>query len=245
LSHASVKVVVIIISQLVLHSLPKQGVEEAHVEPHKFLEAAKVIAQLQITRDIGGDTAMNLSSAFGHIPPEVEELCRTMNQQSEDEEGEQEERAEILSRLPDEFLDLDLKYAKQSLQTYKEAIRQQKRARLQCLHLLLQSRCSFGSLEAARILFGNGKSDHDAEETPNIDAILDKLKKRKEALSDALALEGLDVEEDAEEEKKLEKEEKDLVPFNWFADGDDEAKDSAGANVSGEEEPSAKKLKIT
>ena len=60
-----------------------------------------------------------------------------------------------------------------------------------------------------------------------------------------MALEGLDVEEDAEEEKKLEKEEKDLVPFNWFADGDDEAKDSAGANVSGEEEPSAKKFKIT
>jgi hypothetical protein len=158
-----------------------------------------------------------------------------MNQQSgEADEGEKEERAEILSKLPDEFLDLDLKYAKQSLQTYREAIRQQKRARLQCLHLLLQSRCSFGSTEAARILFGKGNSDADAEEIPNIDAILDKLKKRKEALSDALALEGLDVEEDAEEEKKIEKEGKDLVPFNWFTDGD-----------SVEEEPSAKKLKLT
>lgn len=211
-----------------------QGVEEAHVEPHRFLEAAKVIAQLQITRDIGGDTAMNLSSAFGHVSPEVEETCRTMNQQNDHDDAAKEARAEILAKLPDDFLDLDLKYAKQSLQTYKEAIRQQKRARLQCLHLLLQSRCSFGSMDAARILFGEEKSGDD-EEMPNIDDILEKLKKKKEALSDALALEGLDVEEDAEEEKKLEKEEKSLIPFSWLEPG------TIDADGNTEDGPTAKK----
>ena len=234
-----------------------KGVEEAYVEPHRFLEAAKVIAQLQITRDIGGDTAMNLSSIFGHITPEVEETCRTMKQQTDgDDATSQEDRREILSKLPDDFLDLDLNYAKQSLQTYKEAIRQQKRARLQCLHLLLQSRCSFGSMDAARILFGKDKNaadandeTNDSEQMPNIDDILDKLKKRKEALSDALALEGLDVEEDAEEEKKLEKEGKDIVPFTWFVE-EDENDVHVGEDISNEvnkessEGPAAKKAKL-
>lgn len=226
-----------------------QGVEEAHVQPFRLLEASKIIAQLQITRDMGGDTAMNISSALGHVSPEVEEVCRAMmqQQQSNDEEVDNLKHAEILSKLPDDFLDLDLKYAQQSLQTYKEAIRQQKRARLQCLHLLLQSRCSFGSMNAARILFGKEKSDEEGDScdnatNPNISLILNKLKKRKEALSDALALEGLDVEEDADEEKKLEKEEKELAPLTWF---DEENRASDGEMVAGSSdgEPAAKKQK--
>ena len=200
---------------------------------------------------------MNLSSIFGHITPEVEEICRTMKQQTDDDDAINEEgRREILSKLPDDFLDLDLKYAKQSLQTYKEAIKQQKRARLQCLHLLLQSRCSFGSMDAARILFGKDKNvedvdvdTNDSEQMPNIDDILDKLKMRKEALSDALALEGLDVEEDAEEEKKLEKEAKDIVPFTWFIE-EDKDEGQGGEAISTEiidgsdEGPAAKKVKL-
>lgn len=196
---------------------------------------------------------MNLSSVFGHIPSEVEDMCRAMSEQNEEMKvTANEARANVLSKLPDDFLDLDLKYAKQSLQTYKEAIRQQKRARLQCLHLLLQSRCSFGSMEAARILFGkeNIVNPDGSNDTPNIDDILNKLKKRKEALSDALALEGLDVEEDAEEEKKLEKEEKDVVPFSWFTD-EDESETKEGGPVNEEagdgldDGPALKKLKST
>lgn len=226
----------------------KQGVEEAHVEPHRFLDAAKVIAQLQITRDIGGDTAMNLSSVFGQIPSEVEEICRIMKEQDEKEENTQKEYVEILSKLNDDFLDLDLKYVKQSLQTYKEAIRQQKRARMQCLHLLLQSRCSFGSMEAAQILFDKqkcGNADDNDQDIPNIDDIVNKLKKRKEALSDALALEGLDVEEDAEEEKKLEKEEKGIVPFSWLMEKvGNEATESTQISADGsDDDPVVKKPK--
>lgn len=168
-----------------------------------------------------------------------------MNQQNGDEDdAAKETRTKILSTLPDDFLDLDLKYAKQSLQTYKEAIRQQRRARLQCLHMLLQSRCSFGSMDAARILFGKEKNEDNttADAEIPVNDILDKLKKKKEALADALALEGLDVEEDAEEEKKLEKEEKNMVPFSWFVEEDEEP---ANDNVLDDldDEPAAKKLK--
>ena len=207
-----------------------------------------MVAQLQIARDIGGDTAMNLSSVFGHISPEIEELCKTMSQQNEDDEDDvsKEKRSEMLSKLPDDFLDLDLKYAKQSLLTYSNAIRQQKRARAQCLHLLLQSRCSFGSIEAASIIFGENKMDSSADDAPNIDDILEKLKRRKEELTDALALEGLDVEEDAEEEKKLEKEEKGIVPFSWFLEeGENVEEETVPTSVSAHssDEPATKKLK--
>jgi len=208
-----------------------EGVEEARVEPSQFLDACKVIASIQITRDLGSDSAMNLSSALSNITPQVEEACNTILTQQQNGQDETPITellpTDSLSNLPDDLLNLDLKYAKKSLQTYKEAIRQQRKARLQCLQLLLQSRCSFGSMDAARAFCGGEGSD------VNMDNVLDKLKKRKEILVDALALEGLDVEED-EEEKKMEKDEEELKPLIWFS-----KVDSKGV----EEEPAAKKLK--
>lgn len=216
-----------------------QGVEEAKVEPSQFLDACKVIASIQITRDLGSDAAMNLSSALSNIPSEVEEACNTVLAQQQN--GQDDETtpitellsADALSNLPDELLDLDLKYARQSLQTYKEAIRQQRKARLQCLQLLMQSRCSFGSMDAARAFCGGEGSD------VSMDAILEKLIKRKELLVDAMALEGLDVEED-KEEKKLETEEGTLKPLDWFPG---QSSSVAEENNDAEGEPSAKKLK--
>lgn len=201
------------------------------MEPSQFLDACKNIATIQITRDLGSDAAMNLSSALSNIPSEVEEACNTILEQKR--RGEDETSiadllpADALSNLPDELLDLDLKYARQSLQTYKEAVRQQRKARLQCLRLLLQSRCSFGSAEAARAFCGGDGGGVD------MDGVLGRLKRRKEALVDAMALEGLDVEED-EEEKRMEKDEEALKPLSWFTEvGDGKAED----------EPEAKKLK--
>jgi len=210
-----------------------EGVEEARVEPSRFLDACKNIATIQITRDLGSDAAMNLSSALANIPTDVEEACNTILTQQQN--GNDDEKitpiaevlpADSLANLPDELLDLDLKYARQSLQTYREAIRQQRKARLQCLQLLLRSRCSFGSMDAARAFCGGGGSD------VNMEDVLEKLKKRKEILVDAMALEGLDVEED-EEEKKMEKDDESLKPLSWFTEVE-----------SGKvEEPEAKKLK--
>jgi len=178
---------------------------------------------------------MNISSALSNIPSEVEEACNTILQQQKKDSGNDSSTTSItellssdtLSALPDELLDMDLKYAKTQLQTYKEAIRQQRKARLQCLHLLLQSRCSFGSMDAARSFCGGDGSE------VSMDDVLEKLKKRKEVLVDALALEGLDVDEDAEE--KMEKMEQELKPLAWFP-GQSESSEAV-------EEPAAKKLK--
>ncbi len=176
---------------------------------------------------------MNVSSALSTIPSEVEEACNTILKQKESGQDEtpitELLSEDSLSKLSDDVLDLDLKYARQSLQSYKEAIRQQRKARLQCLHLLLQSRCSFGSIDAARSFCGGEGSE------VSLDAVLEKLKKRKETLVDAMALEGLDVEED-QEEKKLEAEEAQLKPLSWFPG-------QPGENNEEDGEPAAKKLK--
>jgi hypothetical protein len=194
--------------------LTKKGVEEAKVKPSQFLEACKAIASIQITRDLGSDAAMNLSSALSGIPLEVEKACNVIMTQQKNGQEETTPISDLvsvenLSSIPDELLDLNIKYARQSLHAYKEAIRQQRMARLQCLHLLLQSRCSFGSVEAARAFCGGDAG------VVGMDSVLKKLRKRKEILVDAMALEGLDVEED-QEEKKLEKEEEELKPLSWF-----------------------------
>jgi hypothetical protein len=202
-------------------------VEAAKVEPSQFLEACRVIASIQITRDLGSDAAMNLSSALSGIPQEVEEACNSiLTNQRKNGDANEKVPVEMLSQISDEVLDVDIKYARQSLQNYREAIRQQRMARLQCLNLLLQSRCSFGSMEAARAFYGGD----DAAGDVNMIAILEKLKKRKEILVDAMALEGLDVEED-EEEKKLAKEEEELTPLSWFPESASVGEEPAGKRV--------------
>ncbi|KAL7497450.1 hypothetical protein ACHAWT_007421 [Skeletonema menzelii] len=207
-----------------------EGVEEADVEPATFLEASKVIASLQIARDLGSDAAMNLSSALGSVPAEVEQACSTIHAQQQEggDEGtisiEELLSTEQLSNLPDEILDIDLDYARKSLQTYREAILQQRKARLQCLQLLLQSRCSFGSLDAARAFGCDGGSDK------GMNIILEQLKKVKDKLIDAMALEGLDVEED----DTMKEEEEQLKPLSWFP----------GQTKESEEEPAQKKQKV-
>lgn len=180
------------------------------------------------TSDLGSDVAMNLSSALASVPTEVEEACNTVYAKQQD--GKEASVVDILSadqlsNLPDEVLDIDLDYAKKSLHEYREAILQQRKARLQCLHLLLQSRCCFGSLDAAKAFGCDDGSDE------GMDIILEKLKKTKEKLIDGMALEGLDVEEDADDEKRVKEEEEQLKPPSWFPG-------------QSEDEPASKKQKI-
>ena len=208
------------------------------MEPSQFLDACRKIASIQITRDLGSDAAMNLSSVLSSIPLEVEEACNTiltqqLNGQDKITPITDLLSMESLSSLPDEVLDLDINYVRRSLQTYKEAIRQQRTARVQLLQKLLQSRCSFGSMDAARAFCGGEDSN------VSMDTILEQLKKRKETLVDAMALEGLDVEED-DEEKKLAREEVDLIPMAWFP-----GQSEHGGTIDAEKQPADKRLKTS
>mmetsp|Transcript_10635 Transcript_10635/g.24797 ORF Transcript_10635/g.24797 Transcript_10635/m.24797 type:complete len:489 (+) Transcript_10635:152-1618(+) len=212
------------------------GVDEAKVEPQEFLDAVKVISSIQIARDIGSDATMSISSVLSGIPPEVSVACsKILDQKSKGEAQTPVQDAisgDVLANLPSELLDMDLKRARQTIQSYREAIRQQRRARLHCLHLLMQSRCSFGSLDAARAFCGG----EDGGEV-DMNSVLRKLDSRRVALTDAMALEGLDVEEDdAEEERRMER---DLKLPTWFP-----GQGGQGTEGMGMEQPAAKKAKF-
>ena len=109
----------------------------------------------------------------------------------------------------DEFLDLNLKEALHTMKTYRDAIRHQCEMRKKCVHLLIESRCQFGSAEAAKefLLWKDN---------------LEKLSQLKLQLQDAMELEGcLDFETsttskeaDEEEENPVDK----LEPLVWFAE---------------------------
>ena len=210
------------------------GVDEAKVEPQEFLDAVKVISSIQIARDLGSDAAMNISSVLSGVPPEVREACSKILDQKSKGEAQTPVQdmisADVLANLPKDLLDMDMKRARQTLQSYREAIRQQRRARLHCLHLLMQSRCSFGSLDAARAFCGG-------EDGVDMDSMLRKLDSRRVALTDAMALEGLDVEDDdAEEERRMER---DLKLPTWFP-----GQGGEGSEGMGTEQPAAKKAKL-
>jgi hypothetical protein len=84
-------------------------VEAAKVEPSQFLEACRVIASIQITRDLGSDAAMNLSSALSGIPQEVEEACNSiLTNQRKNGDANEKVPVEMLSKISDEVLDVDI-----------------------------------------------------------------------------------------------------------------------------------------
>eukprot|EP00592_Proboscia_alata_P021570 CAMPEP_0194406048 /NCGR_PEP_ID=MMETSP0176-20130528/4361_1 /TAXON_ID=216777 /ORGANISM="Proboscia alata, Strain PI-D3" /LENGTH=715 /DNA_ID=CAMNT_0039205135 /DNA_START=33 /DNA_END=2180 /DNA_ORIENTATION=+ len=87
-----------------------------------------------------------------------------------------------LPELPEDVLDLDLKEALNVVNLYKAALLKQRDARRKCLIALIQSRCDFGSKDAA-------------EEFYRIGELLTKVQKKKVLLSDAMDLEGLDIDD--------------------------------------------------
>lgn len=167
----------------------------------------------QIARDLRADAAARLTSILSIIPDDVKNSYRGMN-------GDDitEDQVQTLSvQLTDNVLDIDLDEALQNVDTFRELVQKQHAARQRLVNLLLKSRCHFGSNEAAEAFFG-------------LDEIQEKLQRRKELLSDAMDLEGLDVEEgDKTEDKDIVKQ---LAPLTWY-----------DKEMNGDE-PAAKRLKL-
>ena len=85
--------------------------------------------------------------------------------------------------------------------------------------MLIRSRCRFGANEAAEAFYELNKTQVE-------------LQKRKDTLVDAMALEGLDFEEE-ETDSKEKKKGAGLAPLTWYLN-----------EKNGEAEPAAKKLKL-
>jgi hypothetical protein len=103
--------------------------------------------------------------------------------------------------LTDNVLDMDIDEALQNVETFRELVQKQHTAKQRLINLLLKSRCQFGSNEAAEAFYG-------------LEDIKAKLQRRKDLLSDAMELEGLDIEEGdkAEGEDII----KSLAPLTWY-----------------------------
>lgn len=145
------------------------------------------------------------------MPEEIKQLCRDAEESGKPVELSAEQATKFAAMLDDDILDTDMDDALSNVKTFLSIVEQQQQARMQLIHLLIQSRCQFGSDEAAEAFY-------------TVDDILEKLKERKQILSDAMDLEGLDFE--SESKKRSVDSEVPLEPLTWYKPGEPDAKRS-------------------
>ena len=190
------------------------------MDSREFLDPCKAIATLQIARDLRNDSAVQLSSMLKGLPEDIQKLYKG------DEVPEELDAAMIRDcsiRMPSKLLDINLEDEIQTIQTFRDIVKKQKIARQQLIHLLIKSRCQFGSNDAAKEFFDLADKSK-------------KLRQRQVILGDALELEGLDNEiVTTDYGKELDG----LAKLGWY-------KPDEGENQDGEEtaESAAKKARI-
>ena len=184
-----------------------QDIPHGKVDSREFLDPCKAIATLQIARDLRNDSAVQLSSLLSNLPEDVKEVCNEAKEKVDAGETFELPEAQVRDfsiRVPEQLLDMDLEEQLQNIRTLKDIVKRQREARQQLIFLLIKSRCQFGAEETAQTFL-------DLEETSK------KLKERKNILTDAMALEGLDFEADTNDTGS---ELVDLAPLEWFKPGD-------------------------
>ena len=180
----------------------KQGIPAGQVEAREFLDPCKAVATLQITRDLRSESCVHLRSLLTAIPKDIREDMDAYKKQW-DESGEMpvvdDAKIEHYSRgLHSEILDLSVDEALDNVRSFREIVTKLKAARLKLFHLLIKSRCDFGSQQAAQAFL-------------DLEELTQKLQKRKELILDAMDLEGVEPPDE-----KLEEPMKELDGFSWY-----------------------------
>ena len=157
---------------------------------------------MQIARDLRNDAAVQLSSLLSNVSPDVYEACST---------GEKVD-LNTIPTLSDEILDIDITDALENIRMYRDICVKLQKARQKCMRLLIESRCRFGSVEAAKEYY-------------ELDGRLEALKKQKGLLNDAMELEGLDFEDDDEDDDNGENNDDKEVERDSESDDDDDIMD--------------------
>jgi hypothetical protein len=175
-------------------------------EPSQLIESCSQVANIQIARDIRNDSAIKLNSLFTALPEDVRRVCAEAAETNTDEYALADDgmARDFGTRIKETLIDMDLNEQLQSLEQLRKMIKQQQGARENVLRLMIQSRCKFGSDQAAEAFY---KADRAEEE----------LVKRRQIILDAMELEGCGLEEDDEEEKNNKRKTKEptLEPFTW------------------------------
>jgi hypothetical protein len=187
-------------------------IPEEKVSIHELSVPCKSIATLQITRDLRNDTSHNLSTVLAAIPDSVLDTCRSLSKNVSAED------IPLVEGIPDDVLDLDVKSSLSNVVLHKEIIQKQKQFRQKCIELLIQSRCKFGSTDAAELFY-------------SLDEVEEKLKKRKAMVLDAMELEGLDYDLTGKSNDSRGQDNGDddqLKDFEWFKRSDVQPKKQKG-----------------
>lgn len=161
---------------------------------------------------------------MANLPEDIIETCKDLKS-GQLKELDTAMTNEFSIRIPSVLIDMDINEESSNLNMYQDIVQRQQKAREKLIYLLLKSRCQFGSTEAARDFY-------------EIDNVAENLKKRKEKLSDALELEGLDtsviINDSTETTNKnsQQQQEQELAPLAWYKpDNDDDDDDNKSEEI--------------
>jgi hypothetical protein len=151
---------------------------------------------------------------MANLPEDIIETCKDLKS-GQLKELDTAMTNEFSIRIPSVLIDMDINEESSNLNMFQDIVQRQQKAREKLIYLLLKSRCQFGSTEAARDYY-------------EIDNVAENLKKRKEKLSDALELEGLDtsvINDSTETANKNSQQEEELAPLAWYKPDNDNDND--------------------
>ena len=161
---------------------------------------------------------------MANLPEDIIETCKDLKS-GQLKELDTAMTNEFSIRIPSVLIDMDINEESSNLNMYQDIVQRQQKAREKLIYLLLKSRCQFGSTEAARDFY-------------EIDNVAENLKKRKEKLSDALELEGLDtsviINDSTETTNKnsQQQQQQELAPLAWYKpDNDDDDDDNKSEEI--------------
>jgi hypothetical protein len=179
------------------------GIPATKVQAQEFLEPCRLIATLQIARDLRNDSAVQISSLLQSLPESVRAMIADAAE-SDDSASyvvPDETAREFCTIINDQLLDMNMDDQLENVTTFMDLIDRQRKARQTIYELLVGSRCQFGAQDVAETYYSIN------------DTI---LKQRAQILADAMDLEGLEVQPINPAISAMVELEKELVPFKWY-----------------------------
>jgi hypothetical protein len=182
------------------------------VHPNEFMEPCRLIATLQIARDLRNDSAVQISSLLQSLPESVRRFIAEAAEAVEEEgpttattttELTDSTAREFVKIMNEQLLDMNIKEQLENVTTFLDLIQRQRKARETIHHLLIASRCQFGAHDVADTYY-------------SIDELYNTLKQRGQILADAMDLEGFEVQPVNPAIAAMTKLEEELLPFSWF-----------------------------
>ena len=193
----------------------------AKVQANEFIEPCRLIATLQIARDLRNDGAVQVSSLLQSLPEPVRRFIAEAAEATMEEDDnvgaakEEDPNAsskyelsdsaarEFVSIMNEQLLDMNMNEQLENVRTFMELIQRQKKARETIHERLIASRCQFGAPDVAATY-------------SSLTADAEVLKRRAQILADAMDLEGWEVQPVNPALAALTALDAELPPFSWY-----------------------------